>query len=711
MNAGAQTASTGPLAAGVADGGRVTDRPDVAGRLLARLSVLPLLLLMAWLLAGLPLLLAGYFTPTLMLAVSVPLAVALVVFGLRWIPDRCQGVLSGPGSRSSTPWWVVIAVVAVAVGFGLWQFVYHSQQIIVQRDPASYAQFGYWIAHHGSLPIPPDIAAFGGSNKGFTFASPAFFRVGDSIVPQFMAGLPMVLGAGYWIGGIGAALAAAPVLGACGVLTFGGLTARLVGPRWAPVAALVLALSLPEQFTSRSTYSEPLAQILFLGGLCLVIDSLDLDGIGARVMAVLGGLALGLTVLARIDGLSDILPLVPFCGLLLLARRRQAIPLIGGLALGAAYGLVDGLVLTRPYLISIRSSLEPLALVCFATIVLTLVAVAGLWGRSLPNVRGKWLSVATVLPVVVIAGFAVRPYLQTVRDITKPISQAAIARYQRVNHLPIDSMRSYAEISLHWVFWYIGIPAVVLATLAAALLTRKCLSGRMPTWTLPLVTFGWVIVACLYRPAISPDQPWASRRLVPGVLPGFILLAVWGVGWLVVWLRQRGVSRVACAAIAGCCAVALLLPTAATTFGLKVERGPAGVRLVAHGLAFKTTYRGEVAAVEKLCAAIPRGSSVVIVSPLLSARWAEVVRGMCGVPVARVSSRRPKDVEAAVKGIKRAGRIPVLLGAWPMALEHYGTKVREIVNLQIKADMSALLKPPLTTRESSEIIWMTEVQS
>ena len=709
MNAGAQTASTGPLAAEAADGSQVTGRADVAGRLLARLSVLPVLLLMAWLLAGLPLLLAGHFTPTLMLVVWVPLAAALLVFGLRWIPDRCQGALPGP--RSSTPWWALIAVVAVAVGFGLWQFVYHSEQIIVLRDPSSYAQFGYWIAHHGSLPIPRDAAAFGGPHKWMTFSSPAFYKAGDAIVPQFMAGLPMVMSAAYWIGGIGAALATAPVLGACGVLTFGGLTARLVGPRWAPVAALLLALSLPEQFTSRSTYSEPLAQILFLGGLCLVIDSLQQDGAGARAIAALGGLALGLTVLARIDGLSDILPFVPLCGLLLLTRRRQAVPLIGGLALGTGYGIVDGLVLTRPYLTSIKSSLGPLVLVGSAAVILTAIAVAGLWGRDLPKLRGKWLNLATVLPVVVIAGFAVRPYLQTVRDITKPTSQAAIARYQRVNHLPIDPMRSYAEISLHWVFWYIGLPAVVLATFAAALLTRKCLSGRTPTWTLPLVTFAWVIVACLYRPAISPDQPWASRRLVPGVLPGFILLAVWGSGWLVVWLRQRGVSRVAYAALACCCAVALLLPTAVTTFGVRVKHGPAGSRLVAHGLAFKTTYRGEVAAVEKLCRAIPPGSSVVIVSTLLGARWAEVVRGMCDVPVTRVNSGSTKNLEATIRGIRRAGRHPVLLGAWPMALEHYGSTVREIVNLQTHADISTLLKPPLTTQERSEIIWMTEVKS
>ena len=97
-----------------------------------------------------------------------------------------------------------------------------------------------------------------------------------------MAGLPMVLAAGFWIGGVATAVAVAPLLGACAVLTFGGLAARLAGPRWAPLAALALALSLPEQFTSRAAYSEPLAQILFLGGLCLVIDSLE-GGAGARV--------------------------------------------------------------------------------------------------------------------------------------------------------------------------------------------------------------------------------------------------------------------------------------------------------------------------------------------------------------------------------------------------------------------------------------------
>ena len=53
-----------------------------------------------------------------------------------------------------------------------------------------------------------------------------------------MAGLPMLLSLGFWAGGARLALLWAPLLGALGVFTFGGLVARLVGPRWAPFAAL-----------------------------------------------------------------------------------------------------------------------------------------------------------------------------------------------------------------------------------------------------------------------------------------------------------------------------------------------------------------------------------------------------------------------------------------------------------------------------------------
>jgi hypothetical protein len=708
------TIGTAPLP-GVADSASGAYPGDAAARLLARLSVLPALLVMAWLLAGLPLLLAGQFTAVAMLVVSVPLAVVLVGLGMRWI--RWEGAPSARGEEQGRPlWWPVVGVVAVAIVFGIDQMIYHSQFVIITRDPASYIQFANWIAHHGSLPVPQDRAAFGGTHHVLTFSSFAFYQVGSTIVPQFMAGLPMILAAGFWGGGVTAAVAMAPVFGACAVLAFGGLAARLAGPRWAPLAAFVLAVSLPEQFTSRSAYSEPIVQILLFGGLCLLIDSLSADGTRSSVAAGLGGLALGLTLLVRIDGAGDILPVIPYGGLLLLGRRRQAFPFLGGLAVGVVYGVVDGLVLSRPYLHSIKSALVPLVLLAGALIIVTALAVAALWRRGAPTVHGQWLpNAAAVLAFVVVIGFAVRPYVQTVRATSGRFFESIIASYQRADHLPVAPNRLYYELSLHWVVWYIGVPAVVFGTVGAALLSRRCLRGTAPAWTLPLMIFAWATVATLYKPSITPDQPWASRRLVPAVLPGFILFAIWACAWLLGRLRRRGIDRVLYVGLASCCVAVLALPATITTFGLRVTSGgPVGVGLAADGLAFKTTYQGEIQAVSRMCAAIPRDASVVFIDSGNggeSDRLAQVIRGTCGVPVGSIGSARRATVEQVVRGIEQAGRRPVLLAGAQAPLRPYGAQARQIMRLRTTMDENALTAPPQRTRPLTVNVWMSEPTS
>ncbi len=672
---------------------------------------------MAWLLAGLPLLLLGVFTPVLMLVLSVPLAVVLVVAGLRWLPGRWESPLPPRDhAAGATPWWAVAGVIAVAVAFGADQLIYHSQQIIVMRDPASYIQFANWISQHRSLPVPADHAAFGGDHSGLRFYSFAFYPFKGAVTPQFMAGLPMILAGGFWIGGVSAAVLLGPVLGALGVLSFGGLAARLAGPRWAPLAALVLALSLPEQFTSRSTYSEPVVQILFLGGLCLVFDALGTsDGIGGKVIAALGGLAIGLTLLVRIDGASDMLPVIPYCGLLLVGRRPQGVPLLGGLVAGALFGAVDGLVLSRPYLLSIKTSLIPLAEAGAVVVALTGIAVLLLRWRGLPEalqrwLRGNWLGYAAAAAVVlVIIGFAVRPYLQTIHGQMTQNTKDVIASFQRTDHVPVDPTRLYYELSLHWVVWYIGLPAVLLGTLGAALLTRRCLRGSAPAWVLPLLLFGWAIVTTLYRPAITPDQPWASRRLVPAVLPGFIVLAVWAANWLKGWLREHDLDRVTCAGAATVCAAALLLPAAMTTYGLGVkDGGPLGIRPTARGIGVKTTYSGEIAAVSAMCAAIPRGASVVIIDGPIADRFTQVVRGMCDVPVGRINHPDTSTVQVVLQGIARVGRQPVLLGASKAELARFGGTVSHIMALRSTQDAHALTSPPKGVLPLELDIWMSE---
>src|SRR5260370_10335075 len=140
-----------------------------------------------------------------------------------------------------------------------------------------------------------------------------------------------------------------------------------------------------------------------------------------------------------------------------------------------------------------------------------------------------------------------------------------------------------------------GVHAVARGAVGCPLVPRRCLRGRAPTWTLPLMVFAWIIVTVLYRPEVTASQPWGSRRLVPGVLPGFILLAVWTVGWLTGWLRRKGYGRLIVGGLASVCAAALVLPAATTTFGLSLQHGgPRWMRPVARGLALETSYSGAI---------------------------------------------------------------------------------------------------------------------
>jgi len=686
-------------------------------------TVVPALLAAAWLLPAFPLLLADRLSARPMVFMFGPLAVGLCYFALRRLPPAWPGFRPADPERKPVPWWALAATVAVAVAFAAWQLAERTEQIIFLRDPATYLEVGYWIAHHGWLPIPDSLAAFGGPHPGLGFASVNYYPRGSGIVPQFMTGMPLVLAAAVWLGGLNFALLATPLIGGCAVLSFGGLAGRLAGPRWAPAAAAVLALSLPEQYTSRASFSEPLAQVLLFGGLCLLADSLIVNhqpGSPAcpnqdRVLAALAGLALGLTILVRIDGLSDILPAVPFLGVLLAARRRQAVPFGVALVAGVGYGLADGYLKSRPYLDLEAPSLRPLGYIVAATVVATL---AGILARkqlrkALTTRVARWLpAVAAIGVAVIFVAFAVRPLVQTVAGETEPTSIAYVAELQKLAHLPINGRRQYYEDSLYWVIWYLGVPAVLLGAFGLAFLAKKCTSalltwkdpsGAARIWALPLMMALWVVVTVLWRPAVAPDQPWASRRLVPFVLPGLILAAIWAATWLKDQAARLGRTRITAGIVATCCVASLVIPTALTTLDLGFTKKNG---LTAHGMAFRKIGTGEITAVSKLCQAIGPSASVVILDSLTADRFAQVVRGICGTPAAILAGPTAARVTAVVQGIERTGRRPVLLAGNSSELPGGGTAPREVVNLLTTQEAHNLTAPPTRTWLIHYTVWL-----
>ncbi len=691
---------------------------------LARLTVAPALIVMAWLIVALPLTMAGSFTIGPALALFVPALTVLLYLGFRGT-RRDVYWAARPAS-----WWSVIGVVGVTIAFLVLQLAMCSEQIVVRRDPATYVQFANWLTDHGGLPISQFRWAFGGSDPSLYFASPGFYEHGDSIVPQFMGGLPMLLALGGWIGGTTMLVAMSPIMGAAAVLTFGGLTARLVGPRWAPFGALALALTLPMQWISRSTYSEVPAMILLFGGLALMHDvrELDPDPAGApvwkqpvRVRAALAGLAFGLIVLIRIDGVRDIIPVVVFAGLLIARGRvRTGLPLFLGLVVGAGAGLLEGFTLSRPYLRDIDNSLDPLLLMAAAVIAATVLMVTLLVWRDSGDrlrllgkrlARGRLPDLAAGFVVLVMIGFALRPYFQ--KDVRLPVTDedklnaSLITLLQKANGLPVEYGRQYTELSLYWVVWYVGVPALLLGTFGAALLTRRLLrlpgSGLAPTsprrsaeWVLPFGMIVWTTVLTLIRPGITPDHPWASRRLISIVIPGILLLALWALAWSLRRIRRLGYGRASTAAVALAGALVVTVPIVWTSAALMFSR----------------TEQGEIAAVDRLCSTIGPGASVLVVERVTGDWFTPVIRDQCGIPVARVRARTgdvadTADVQRLIQKIDKAGRRPVVLGHDASQVAAYGP-YRPVLSLATRKDGQTLTHPPRGTWGLRFSIWMAE---
>jgi hypothetical protein len=242
-----------------------------------------------------------------------------------------------------------------------------------------------------------------------------------------------------------------------------------------------------------------------------------------------------------------------------------------------------------------------------------------------------------------------------------------------------------------------------------ALLTWTDEDGTARLWALPLTIIIWVTASVLWAPGTVPDQPWASRVLVPVVLPGFILCGIWVAAWLSGRARDRGAGRVAVSLAAACFVVALAVPTAVTT--LAVTFSGTGARHsaapTATGLGVKRVGAGQSAAVEALCGAMSARMTVVIVDRLAADEFAQVIRGMCGVPTGVMAGATTAQVQSVVQSITAVGREPVLLSSRATNLTAYGVPPRQVLGLSTTQDPHDLTQPPATTWQISYVLWMS----
>ncbi len=647
------------------------------------LGVLPALVCSAWVAAGVGLLLVDQFRPWF----AVPLAVLLLALMVRLVPTRLWRAPTGPG-------WALALTMAVVVAAGLWAALHSSENLVVRRDPGPYGLIAAWVAQHGTMTMPTDAAVFG-NNPHILFATPAFYPHGSSVQPQFMSGLPVALAPAHWIGGIPWLLRANVVIGCFALLSFAGFVARAIGPLAAPFATAVLAVAYPETHAFRSPYSEPLTQLLVFGGLCLLWDASHREDRRSRGVAVAGAV-LGLTAAVRIDALADLLPLAVVVVVYAVARRgRDAAALTVGLAIGVAVALADGLRLHSAYLHDTRSQLRLVGLGFVAVVIGVAVAIP--LGRWLAD-RRAWqrlsertrqtigIAAALVLPMLVLFAWFVRPDLPKPHSLAGDGTAPEVGRLQQLQHLPIDPHRTYAEQSLHWMGWWVGLPAILLAAVGAGLIVRRWLSGRDGA-LLPLVGLGVSVAALVFwRPSITPDHPWADRRFVPIVLPALVLLATWSIARVAGSKRWRLATPVL--------ALAVLLPTVITTWPLADTR----------------TETGQVAAVNALCAALPEDAAVLFVDTDTAFRWAPAVREECGVPAGFVPAGALGSVVALGEVRSAAhgqGRTLYLVGGSADQLS--GHAPQHVVDLTYPVDDRNLVAKPSTLDSEHTDVWVARV--
>src|SRR5262249_28976441 len=278
----------------------------------------------------------------------------------------------------------------------------------------------------------------------------------------------------------------------------------------------------------------------------------------------------------------------------------------------------------------------------------------------------------SVAVVAAIAWLALRPYLQTVRGSIGRAQADYIAALQRMAGMRSDPTRLYSEDTLCWGIWYAGIATGLLRAFGAAILVRGGLgprgawpeaSGAGLTWALPLAVILGGSAAVLWQPFTVPDQPWASRRLVPVVLPGLILLGTWSAAWLTRRAWHRGAGAITTTLVAALCVGAMAVPSVSTSFGFgRAHVGSGGgLRATSGGLAQHRVGAHEADAVRVLCSALGGSSSVVIVDRRVAAVFSQVIRGMCAVPVASVPTGAPPAViDAVLLRIAQAGPPPLL---------------------------------------------------
>lgn len=518
----------------------VVPRAVSSGEVLVLAAVVGVALL-AW--SGLILADVGRYT--LSLAFGLALLGWLAVLATAWRVTRPAIVVDKAGLA------VLAGLAIVAAVLFLPGFPYG----VGDKDPGVYVIHAIEIARTGSIRWT-DLALQ--RVQGTVLTSPGALwpalwvqSPGSAVIsPQFYHLWPALLASAFAAGGYTGLTNLVPLLGVLAVLVVALAVRRLFGLLAGALAGLLLAANMLQVWQSKYQTTEVLTELLLAGAILAVVIALQT---GWRPAAGVGGLLLGISFLARPDGLLEILLAVAaLLGLVALRRcDARAGWFAAGLALTLPHGLVQAYGIAERY--TVGNDVPKLRTVVALVVAGTVVALLARWLLPPTGLGERIVALAQDrrvqfrLGVVILAlgtGLMALGFLRP-----RLFGPAYYLTDNGTGVLP-----SFDEQSLRRLSWFFTLPgmAMVLVGLGVVALRR----WRAEVWTLVLPVLLLTPVYA-WHGRVASRLMWWTRRFVPVVVPGLtILLAVGlaaGLTWAVAsgrWRWARWPVRVASAVLA-----------------------------------------------------------------------------------------------------------------------------------------------------------------
>lgn len=496
----------------------------------------------------------------------------------------------------------LIVVLAFVTIWALFNIGFSSQHVFVNRDPGVYTVTAKFIKDNQSLEIPaytnlqvvPGIQS-GSLGFGNSVGSP------DDLYTQGAHLLPALLGLGARVFGENAIFNVNVIFGAFALLAVFGVARIYMKPRWALASVATMGFLLPMIYFSRDTYTEPLTLLFTFGGIALVHMALHYKKMGLWFIA---GIVLGAGTLTRIDSLLTIAAVVLF-GVLYLAgvqasMRKKEVLSVGmlfiGMTITASTGLVDVQQLSSGYYLFQKHNMDLELYLIGAILLFGIFAIIVSWRtrawKWIDEKTKAWRGVAGAGVVVgIFVILASRP-------------------------LWVSDLKDSAENTVSWLAVYAGPLILMFGVLGLSILTFKILKSRAN-----LILYGPLLLIVLSTsfvylvvPNISPDQIWASRRMLPVIYPGLIIAAWYMLS--ILWDSKRILPRIA-------------VWKRRTIFGIVIGLTILSPLIMSSRFLTLTSY-GDAITFNKVCRAIPSSSAVLWVG-LIGQYTTVSARAFCGV--------------------------------------------------------------------------------